>query len=151
MMPTYKALKCLKALRLPSFGGLINRVTKKPYDTVGGEVVYSGGSYGFNRLSADINSPLDSARKVLFRLNTALNTQKTWTDAGFHRDVFFAPSFTYKANDRLSFALDAEIYESAGTTPEMFFFNTTVAALGVTTSADKLNVDYNRAYISNDL
>ena len=133
-----------------SYGGLINRVTKKPYDQAGGEISYSGGSYGFNRLTADINTPLDSAKKLLFRINTALNTQNSWQDAGFHRNIFLAPSLIYKANDRLSFSFDAELYESAGTTPQMFFFNTTVAQLGVN-SANKLNLDYNRSYMSNDL
>ena len=133
-----------------SYGGLINRVTKKPYDQAGGEISYSGGSYGFNRLTADVNTPLDSAKKLLFRINTALNTQNSWQDAGFHRNIFLAPSLIYKANDRLSFSFDAELYESAGTTPQMFFFNTTVAQLGVN-SANKLNLDYNRSYMSNDL
>jgi len=133
-----------------SYGGLINRVTKKPYDQTGGEVSYTGGSYGLNRLTADVNTPLDSAKKLLFRINTALNTQKSWQDAGFHRDIFIAPSLTYQVNDRLSFSFDAELYASTGTTPQLFFFDATVAQLGVN-SADKLNLDYNRSYISNDL
>lgn len=133
-----------------SYGGLINRVTKKPYDHVGGEVSYTGGSFGFNRLTVDVNTPLDSAKKLLFRVNTALNTQNSWQDAGFHKDIFVAPSLSFKASDRLSFSLDAELYASQGTTPQTFFFNTTVAQLGVN-SADKLNLDYNRSYISNDL
>lgn len=133
-----------------AYGGLINRVTKKPYDHFGGEIAYSAGSYGFNRLSADVNTPLDSAKNLLFRINTSLNTQKTWQDAGFHNSIFVAPSLTYKVNDRLSFSFDAELYKSEGTTPTTFFFNATVPQLGVN-SADKLNLDYNRAYISNDL
>lgn len=133
-----------------SYGGLINRVTKKPYDKFGGEVAYSAGSYGFNRLSADVNTPLDSAKNILFRINTALNTQNSWQDQGFHKNIFVAPSLSYKVNDRLSFLFDAEIYSSEGTTPTHFFFGTTVAELGVS-SADKLNIDYNRSFINNDL
>ena len=133
-----------------SYGGLINRVTKKPYDHEGGEISYNGGSYGFNRLTVDYNTPLDSAKKLLFRVNTALNTQKSWQDAGFHRNIFVAPSLSYKVNDRLSFNFDVELYRSQGTTPQLFFFNATVAQLGVN-RADKLNLDYNRSYISNDL
>ena len=133
-----------------SYGGLINRVTKKPYDYAGGEISYAGGSYGFNRLTADLNTPLDSGKKLLFRLNTALNSQKSWQDAGFHKDIFVAPSIVYKASDRLTFSFDAELYKSQGTTPQLFFFDATVAQLGVN-SADKLNLDYNRSYLSNDL
>lgn len=133
-----------------SYGGLINRVTKKPFEKFGGEISYTAGSYGLNRLSADINSPLDSAKNVLFRINTSLNTQNSWQDQGVQRSLFVAPSLSYKVNDRLSFSLDGEIYRSEGTTAPIFFFNATVDQLGVS-SADKLNIDYNRSYISNDL
>jgi iron complex outermembrane receptor protein len=133
-----------------SYGGLINRVTKKPYNSFGGEVAFSGGSYGFDRLSADINTPLDSARNTLMRVNAAYNYSNTWQDRGFHRSFFAAPSLSYKVSDRLSFSFDAELYSSTGTTPPIFFFNTSVAQLGVS-SADKLNLDYHRSFISNDL
>jgi iron complex outermembrane receptor protein len=50
---------------LTSYGGLLNRVTKKPFDKFGGEVTAAGGSYDFKQLSADINAPLDAAKKML--------------------------------------------------------------------------------------
>jgi iron complex outermembrane receptor protein len=133
-----------------AYGGLINRVTKKPYDRFGGEITYAGGSYGFNRLSADVNAPLDTARKVLLRVNAAYNATDSWQDRGFHKSFFVAPSLSYKVNDRLSFGFDAELYRSRGTTPSIFFFDATVAQLGVS-SADKLNIDWKRSFISNDL
>ena len=40
---------------LTSYGGLLNRVTKKPFETFGGEIGVAGGSYGFHRVSADVN------------------------------------------------------------------------------------------------
>ncbi|MFT3703055.1 MAG: carboxypeptidase-like regulatory domain-containing protein [Agriterribacter sp.] len=48
---------------LTSYGGLINRITKKPYDHFGGEVNLSGGSYKFFRGSADINTPIDKDKE----------------------------------------------------------------------------------------
>ncbi|GAL80264.1 ferrichrome-iron receptor [Algibacter lectus] len=42
---------------LISYGGLINVVTKQPYETFGGEISYTSGSYGLNRVTADINTP----------------------------------------------------------------------------------------------
>ncbi|PUZ30146.1 iron complex outermembrane recepter protein [Chitinophaga costaii] len=136
---------------LTSYGGLINRVTKKPYDSRGGEVAYTTGSYGLNRLSADLNTPLDSAHQVLFRLNTAYTTQNSWQDNGFSKNLAIAPSLTYNVNDRLSFQFDAEIYNGKSTGFPMFFFPywSTVQAFGVS-SADKLNIDYYRSYNSND-
>jgi len=133
-----------------SYGGLINRVTKKPFDSLGGELSYTNGSYGYNRLSADFNTPLDSAKTVLFRVNAAYNSANTWQDQGYHKDFFLAPSLSYKASDRLKFSLDAEFYKSQGTTPQIFFFGATVPEIGVS-SADKLNIDYKRSFISNDL
>lgn len=133
-----------------AYGGLVNRITKKPYDSFGGEVAYSGGSYGFDRLTADVNTPLDSAHNLLLRTNAAYNYSNTWQDRGFHKDIFVAPSLVYKASDRLNFSFDAELYSSRGTTPPLFFFYATVPQMGVS-SADKLNIDYNRSFISNDL
>ncbi|MGI4751721.1 MAG: TonB-dependent receptor domain-containing protein [Janthinobacterium lividum] len=135
-----------------TYGGLINRVTKKPYDTFGGEASYSVGSYGFNRLSVDVNTPLDSAKKVLFRLNAAGNYKNSFQDAGFSKSVFIAPSLSYKATERLSFLFDAELSYGKNDISPIFFFpyGQTIAALGVN-SADKLNLDYKKAYFSNDL
>jgi iron complex outermembrane receptor protein len=135
---------------LTSYGGLINRVTKKPYENFGGEVAYAGGSYDFNRVSADINTPLDSAKRALLRINTAYNSINSFQDNGFNRNFAFDPSFTYKINNRLTFTVEAEISHTVATTPVMFFFNTTVADLGVD-RADKLVLDYKKSYQSDDI
>jgi len=135
---------------LISYGGLINRVTKKPFETQGGEITYSAGSYNMNRVSVDYNTPLDSSKKALFRINSAYNNSNTFQDNGFNKSFVFDPSFSYKANDRLTLSFDAEISHGSGTTPVMYFFNTTVADLGVN-RANLLNLDYRRAYQSNDL
>ncbi len=135
---------------LTSYGGLINRVTKRPYDKLGGEVSFSTGSYDFNRISADINTPLDSAHQALMRINTAYSNTGSFQDNGFSKTFVFDPSFVFKVNDRLTLSFDAEIGRTNATTPVMYFFNTTVADLGVN-RADKLNMDYKKSYQSGDL
>lgn len=137
---------------LTSYGGLINRVTKKPYDQIGGEVTYAAGSYDFNRVSVDFNTPLDTAKTTLFRVNAAYNYEGSFQDRGFDKGFVLAPSLSYKANDRLSFLFDAEIYSGKNTGKQIFFFpwQQSVAALGVD-RADKLSVDYKKSYFSNDL
>lgn len=135
---------------LTSYGGLINRVTKKPYATFGGEINYAGGSYNFNRVSADINTPLDSAKTALLRINTAYNSIGSFQDNGHNKNFTFAPSFSYKVSDRLTLSVEAEFAHNAGTTPVMYFFNTTIADLGVN-RADKLSIDYKKSYQSDDL
>ncbi len=113
---------------LTSYGGLINRVTKKPYDTLGGQITYNTASYGLNRVSADINTPLDADKKLLFRLNTAFNYQGSWQENGFSRGITVDPSLLYKVNDRLSFQFDAELFEGNNTIQPIYFFDGITAA-----------------------
>lgn len=134
-----------------SYGGMINRITKAPYDSVGGRIDYSGGSYGLNRISADINAPLNADKSALLRINTAYTTQGSFRDAGFSKTLAFAPSFSYKANDKLSFNLDAEVFTGkANDFMGVFFYGNTVANLG-TDRIDKININYKNSFITNSL
>ncbi|MCX2481027.1 TonB-dependent receptor [Pedobacter sp. MC2016-15] len=134
---------------LTTYGGLINRVTKKAYDAVGGEVAVSAGSYDFLRTSVDFNAPLDPAKKVLFRLNSAYNYKGSFQDAGFNRNYNIAPTITFNPNDRLSITLDAEIMAGRSQiSPYYFLLGTT--GLG-TNRADELGFDYKKTYLGNDL
>ncbi len=108
---------------LISYGGLINTVTKKPYEDFGGEISYVGGSYGLNRFAADVNAPLDRDGKVLLRVNGAFHNENSFQDAGFKKNRFIAPSLSYKVNDRLSFLLSAEFLSAESTNPTMLFFD----------------------------
>lgn len=132
-----------------SYGGLINRVTKKAYDTVGGEVAVSSGSYDYFRTSVDFNTPLDKEKKLLFRLNTAYNYKGSFQDVGFNRNYTIAPTLTYNPNDRISITLDAEIFYGRSLNPTNYFVGST-ANLG-TDRADRLGFDYRKAYQSADL
>lgn len=102
---------------LSSYGGLFNRVTKKPFESFKGEVSYSGGSRDLNRLTLDINTPLNKQKTALFRFNGAAHTERSFQDAGFSKNFLLAPSFSYKANDRLTFSLDAEMSGYKATSP----------------------------------
>jgi iron complex outermembrane receptor protein len=137
---------------LTSYGGLINRVTKKPYDAFGGEVNFTAGSYGLYRLGADVNTPLDKEKNILFRLNTAYSYEGSWQDNGWNRNFVLAPSLSYKVNDKLSFLFDAEFSQGNNTGLKVFFFPSdhTIADIGID-RADKLKLDYNRSYASDDL
>jgi iron complex outermembrane receptor protein len=132
---------------LVSFGGLINRVTKQPYDHFGGEISYSGGSYGLSRITADINTPLDKDHKALLRINTAYNSMGSFQDNGFSKNFAFDPSFSYKVNDRLTLSFEAEINYRKATLPPQYYF---YAPLGVD-RADQLHVDYKKTYQAGDL
>lgn len=135
---------------LTSYGGLINRVTKKPYENFGGEITFSSGSYGFNRISADVNTPLDEEENVLVRLNTAYHYEGTFQDNGYEKGFVISPSLLYKVNDRLSFSVDAELYSGENTSRQFIFFYYPSSQLGAT-RADELGIDYKRSFSANDI
>jgi iron complex outermembrane receptor protein len=93
-----------------SFGGLINEVTKRPFETARTEVSYSTGSQSLNRLTADINTPLNEDKTALLRINTAFHQEKSFQTYGHRNSVIVAPSLSYKVNDKLSFIIDAELF-----------------------------------------
>jgi iron complex outermembrane receptor protein len=97
---------------LITFGGLTNRVTKKPFDHFKGEINYSAGSWSLNRLTADINAPLNKDKSVLMRVNAAVGGTNTFQDYGFNRSSAFAPSLLFKVNEKLSVLLDVELFKS---------------------------------------
>ncbi|MFD2966769.1 TonB-dependent receptor [Sphingobacterium bambusae] len=131
------------------FGGLINNITKKPLDTLGGRVNYIGGSFDEHRVTADVYGPLSANKKLLGRVNTALTHNGTFQDAGFKQSFFIAPSLLYKPNEKLNIQLDAEIYRSEGTNPLMVFLNR--ARQLQARNPEELQFDFNKSYTSNDV
>lgn len=91
-----------------SFGGLINQVTKKPLDTLKGEVGLTLGSYELSRITADINTPLNADKTALLRINAAAHRENSFQNFGHKRMYTIAPSFSYKVDERLSFLFEAE-------------------------------------------
>lgn len=132
---------------LTTYGGVIDRITKKPYDKFGGEVNVSGGSYDFLRASADINAPLDNAKKILFRFNGAYNTQGSFQrNTGTGNRFFAAPSLLIKPNDKLSISLDAELTYAKTVPGQFIFLYFSGADLGFN-RADKSGLDYKESYV----
>ncbi|HET8737173.1 MAG TPA: TonB-dependent receptor [Pricia sp.] len=132
-----------------SYGGLINVVTKKPYIGAGGQLSFTSGTYGFNQIAGDFNTPLDKDNNIYFRLNTAYTTQKSFQDAGFRKSFFIAPSLSYKVNNRLSFSFYGEISQAEQTNPMFLFLNRSAP-----TEADNLEeLGYNNklSFTSDDL
>ncbi len=132
---------------LISYGGLINIVTKKPYNYFGGNIGYTTGSYGLNRVTADVNTPL--AEGVNLRVNAAYTDRNSFQDAGFKTSYFIAPSLSYQVNDRLSFLINTSIYNSKGTNPTMLFLDR--AHPLATHNMDELKYDNKKSYTSDDI
>ena len=134
---------------LISYGGLINITTKRPFYDFGGSVSYTSGSYGLNRVTADVNTTLSKEKNIALRVNTAYHTQNSYQDAGFRKSFFFAPSLAYQVNDRLSFYINTEFYKGKSTNQTMLFLDRG-AQLRVNT-IDELGYDIDRSYTGNDL
>jgi iron complex outermembrane receptor protein len=132
---------------LISYGGLINIVTKKPYSKFGGEIAYNSGTYGMDRVTADVNIPLNN--DVSIRVNTAYQRENSFQDAGFGKSFFFAPSLSYKVNDKLSFFINTEFTDRNSANAPMLF-------LGGGSPAPAQNMDrfdntYKSSHTSNEL
>jgi len=128
-----------------SFGGLVNYLTKKPYDHLGGEITYTQGSYDLSRIAADINTPVNEDKSLLFRINTAYQKENTFQDQGHGTTFVIAPSFAYKVDDRLTLRLDADFQNYSGTSSSAWIIGAGVKA----TSWDQLKLDYKRSLIDN--
>jgi iron complex outermembrane receptor protein len=130
-----------------SYGGLINVVTKKPQQVFGGEISYNNGTYGSNRVTADVNLPLNE--KAAVRLNSAYTTEESFQDAGFSNAFFFAPSLKYEVNDKLTFLVNTEFYKNTSARQSMIFLSR-FSPLSFD-SMELFDRNYKRSFTSNDL
>lgn len=134
---------------LVSFGGLFNRVTKKPLENFKSEVGYTAGGYGLSRLTADVNAPLNKDKTLLFRMNAAKHNEGSFQDAGFKSYVFIAPVLTYKLNDKTSLTIDAEYRNEKANSFYRLFAGGSYAD-GVRSPKD-LKIDFKRRFSGDDI
>lgn len=130
-----------------SYGGLINVVTKKPHQVFVGEISYNNGTYGSNRVTADVNLPLND--KAAVRINSAYTTEESFQDAGFSNSFFLAPSLKYEVSDKLTFLVNTEFYKNTSAKASMIFLSR-YAPL----SFDNMSLfdkNYKKSFTSNDL
>lgn len=131
---------------LISYGGLVNRVTKKPFDFQKGEIGYAMGSWGLGRVTFDFNTPLNKEKTFLFRVTGALHREKSFQDFGINKTEMIAPSFSYKVNDRFTIDFDFEVFRSNR--------NTTYVGMGTPGPSIKnlndLNWDFKKSYTSDE-
>ncbi|ESU28874.1 putative TonB-dependent receptor [Flavobacterium limnosediminis JC2902] len=132
---------------LISYGGLINIVTKKPHSKFGGEIGYNAGTYGMDRVTADVNLPIN--KDVDFRVNTAYQKENSFQDAGFGKSFFIAPSLNYRVTDKLSFLINTEFYERTSANAPMIFLSR-YSPLSFN-SMDLFERSYKKSYTSNEL
>lgn len=131
----------------PTYGGLINNVTKKPFESFRGEVSYLTGSFGMNRLTADVNTPLNESRTALGRFNVMGTLNNSFQNEGRERSMGFASSLLFKANSRSTVRFDMDIYN---TTKPLVAFIRNTNKLSYTNMKD-YPIPHDRSFTSNDV
>ena len=133
-----------------SYGGVINTITKKPYFTTGGEIGYNVGSFGLNRITADVNAPLSQQNKVALRINAAYHSEESFQDAGFKKSFFVAPILAYEVNDRLKFLVVTEILQEERAVAPVFFHSNREEPLTFR-NRDEFGLNTELSFTNNDL
>lgn len=132
-----------------SFGGLFNRVTKKPFDAFKTEVSYTAGGYGLSRIAADVNAPLNKEKTLLLRTNAAKYSEGSFQDAGFKNYIFLAPTLTYQVDDKTMVTAELEYRNEKGNGFYRMFADGSYAT-GVRSPKD-LKIDFNKRFLGDDV
>ncbi|MCW8313976.1 TonB-dependent siderophore receptor [Sphingobacterium thalpophilum] len=137
-----------------SYGGVINRVTKKPYDSLGGNVQVAAGNYNYYRAQADLNTPLTKNKNLLFRVNTAYTREGNFQNTNVHNAYFaFTPSLSWKVNDKLDVNLEYELYANKAQAEQNFFLMGPLSPFGYAGMKDleKAGLNYKKSYLGSEL
>ncbi|MEG1589757.1 TonB-dependent siderophore receptor [Chryseobacterium sp.] len=136
-----------------SYGGLINRVTKKPQQNFFGAVSASAGSYNTYRATADVNAPI--TKDLLFRINTAYTNEGNFTKADAKNQyTTFAPSLTWNVSDKVQLNVDYELFNNRVTANPYFFYLSPKTLNGIDNMKDLekvVGLDYKESYTGKDL
>ncbi|MGI9650507.1 TonB-dependent siderophore receptor [Chryseobacterium sp. RLHN22] len=136
-----------------SYGGLINRVTKKPQQNFFGAVSASAGSYNIYRATADINAPI--TKDLLFRVNTAYTNEGNFTKPDAKNQYStFAPSLTWNVSDKVQLNVDYELFNNRVTANPYFFYLSPKTLNGIDNMKDlekAAGLDYKESFTGNDL
>lgn len=93
-------------------GGTVNMVTKKPLAEKRNEISVSAGSFGTLRATTDFTGPLNDAKTLLYRLNTAIQEADSFRDVVNNNTILVAPSLSYIPNENTSLNVEM-IYNNA--------------------------------------
>lgn len=131
-----------------SYGGLLNRVTKRPQAESFFNLEYLGGSWNLNRITADANLPLDPDKRVLLRVNGAVHRENSFQDAGFNNSTTVTPSLEYRLSDKVTLLADLEYGQNTGTSPIRF---SPYTATSETRNVKDFGIAYKRSFAANDV
>ncbi len=111
-----------------TYGGLINYITKKPHSQPRAELSLSSGSWGLNRITADVNTAVLADKGIYARINAAAHTENSFQDQGFDKSYIVAPVLTYQVNPRLKITLETEFIGRQTRSPYTLTFGSKVTS-----------------------
>jgi len=94
-------------------GGTINIVSKRPLNDQFARLDLSAGRWDRYRGSLDVNTPLDDEGKMLYRMNLAVEDNKSFRDYRSSERQFFAPAFSWELTPQTRLLVQAEVIRSS--------------------------------------
>lgn len=101
-------------------GGIVNLVSKRPQAVAKREIGISLGNYDRKQLNADMTGPLNEDGTLLYRVVTLARETGTQVDYADDQRVLFAPSLTWRPNDRTNLTLLAQYQLNDGRSTPQF-------------------------------
>lgn len=94
-------------------GGTINIVSKRPQNDQFARLDLSAGRWDRYRSSLDVNTPLDDESTMLYRMNLAVEDNKSFRDYRSSERQFFAPAFSWELSPQTRLLVQAEVIRSS--------------------------------------
>lgn len=94
-------------------GGTINIVSKRPQNDRFARLDLSAGRWDRYRSSLDVNTPLDDDGTMLYRMNLAVEDNKSFRDYRSSERQFFAPAFSWELTPQTRLLVQAEVIRSS--------------------------------------
>ncbi|WP_423836959.1 TonB-dependent siderophore receptor [Stutzerimonas xanthomarina] len=94
-------------------GGTINIVSKRPQNDSFARLDQSAGRWDRYRSSLDVNTPLDEEGTMLYRMNLAVEDNKSFRDYRSSERQFFAPAFSWELTPQTRLLVQAEVIRSS--------------------------------------
>lgn len=94
-------------------GGTINIVSKRPQNDRFARLDLSAVRWDRYRSSLDVNTPLDDEGTMLYRMNLAVEDNKSFRDYRSSERQFFAPAFSWELSPQTRLLVQAEVIRSS--------------------------------------
>ncbi|HAW25248.1 MAG TPA: TonB-dependent siderophore receptor, partial [Pseudomonas sp.] len=94
-------------------GGTLNIVSKRPQNDQFARLDLSAGRWDRYRSSLDVNTPLDDEGTMLYRMNLAVEDNKSFRDNRASERQFFAPAFSWELTPQTRLLVQAEVIRSS--------------------------------------